>query len=207
MTTSGGSSSGTSSGGSSGGNGNIGDYLTNIASASQSGNTSTVASNMRDNAFRSSAQSLIKQYNGPISYDTAGTSVGVYPAANSYMVYVGNYSTSNLRTGSACWYDVTGSETYMAKGSWSNDTPNGSFTATWSGSGYDVTYSGNVKNGLWDGPMNYTANATNGIFAQVGTDENGNPMIAKNGDKGVSVTQQELSTPAGIRGYGYAQMQ
>ena len=104
------------------------------------------------------------------------------------MAYVGNYSTSNLRTGAANWYDVTGSETYVAKGSWSNDAPNGSFTATWAGS-------------------NYTANATNGLFTQIGTDQNGYPMIAKNGDQGISVTQSELSTPAGIRGYGYAQVQ
>lgn len=173
---------------------------------------------MRDSSFRSSAQSLINQYNGPISYDTSGTSVGVYPVSGSLMTYVGNYSTSNLRTGTANWYDVTGSETYVARGTWNNDAPNGSFTATWTGSNYEVTYSGNVKNGLWDGPvniswtqggstMNYTANATNGLFTQIGTDQSGNPMIAKNGDQGISVTQSELSTPAGIRGYGYAQVQ
>ena len=176
---------------------------------------------MRDSSFISSAKSLINQYNGPISYDTTDTSVGVYPVsstASGLMVYVGNYSSSNLRSGTASWYDTSGSETYTAKGAWNNDAPNGSFTATWEGAGYEVTYSGNVTNGLWDGPvniswtqngstMNYTANASNGIFEQVGTDEKGNPMIAKNGDQGVSVTQQELSTPAGIRGYGYATIQ
>ena len=44
-------------------------------------------------------------------------------------------------------------------------------------------------------------------FVEIGTDQNGNPMIAKNGDQGISVTQAELSAPAGIRGYGYAQVQ
>lgn len=213
------SSGGSSSGGSSSGGGNIGSYLTNIASASQSGNTATVANNMRDASFKSSAQSLINQYNGPISYDTSGTSVGVYPANNTLMVYVGGYNTSNLRTGSASWYDASGSETYVAEGSWTNDLPNGNYTATWTGSNYEVTYTGNVKNGLWDGQVNikwtqngtttsYTATASNGLFTQVGTDNHGNPVIAKSaGSDGLAVSNSELSTPAGIRGYGYSTIQ
>ena len=55
--------------------------------------------------------------------------------------------------------------------------------------------------------LNYTANASNGIFESMGTDSEGYPVIAKNGENVIRVTQQELSTPAGIRGYGYAQMQ
>ena len=83
-------------------------------------------------------------------YETEAGTIGLYD--NGDYVYFGDYD-GDVRSGNGAWYAVSAGEAqYVARGSWSDDKPNGEQVATWLPD--DQVMKGSVVNGLWDGAVN-----------------------------------------------------
>lgn len=83
-------------------------------------------------------------------YETEAGTIGLYD--NGDYVYFGDYD-GEVRSGNGAWYAAAAGEAqYVARGSWSDDKPNGEQVATWLPD--DQVMKGSVVNGLWDGAVN-----------------------------------------------------
>ena len=84
-----------------------------------------------------------------------GVGAGVYKFGDGgYYFYYGGYAGGG-RTGDGIIFMDCGDYYYLFTGAWSNDAPNGNGTVKWvylDGS-IDVTATGNLVNGLWDGSV------------------------------------------------------
>ncbi|MBR0130049.1 MAG: hypothetical protein IJM08_01940 [Firmicutes bacterium] len=93
-------------------------------------------------------------------------SIGLYRAQGALFCYIGKYE-GRKRSGEGVWFTylgnaLTDNRRYYARGTWANDMPNGEFTAwDWTKHSGDeneteITYAGNVKDGLFEGKIKVT---------------------------------------------------
>lgn len=96
-------------------------------------------------------------------FDTEFGKVGIYSIKSeqygNYMIYLGDYE-ADVRQGDGVWIGYYEGNNYIARGAWANDMPNGeSNVREWNSSlSETVVYrviSGNVRDGLWDGVVNW----------------------------------------------------
>lgn len=136
--------------------------------------------------------------------------------STDYMVYYGG-SQDGVRSGQAVWLAYQNSNNYLARGPWVNGMPNGNFeTRSWQADlEQSVTYrviTGNIKDGLWDGPVTWSfergdgtdtyAPSFSGGYWQVLREEDGYAVVAENSPDDRLVTAAgELDKTHGLAGY------
>lgn len=158
------------------------------------------------------------------AYDTAYGKIGIYiietESYGSHMIYYGDYD-GNIRSGKGVWLGYCDQNNYHAIGNWSEDVPNGNqYVREWSSKlDESVVYrivEGNVKEGLWDGPVNwqfeknektqsFPASFTNGYWDVIDKNEDGDYVVSKSdGEHGTNtlvIHEKDIGVTAGIAGY------
>ena len=141
-------------------------------------------------------------HRSPVIGDIDGTNkIGLYydKANNRLYTYIGQYDANNKRSGQGSWITYLGSAlttqtSYVAKGAWSDDKPNGDFSIyesvkSTSDSSQDriKNTTVNVKNGLYEGESTvaYTRNENTIIYKPTYTD--GHPKVIEDHEQGGTV--------------------
>ncbi len=141
-------------------------------------------------------------HRSPVIGDIDGTNkIGLYydKANNRLYTYIGQYDANNKRSGQGSWITYLGSAlttqtSYVAKGAWSDDKPNGNFSIyesvkSTSDSSQDriKNTTVNVKNGLYEGESTvaYTRNENTIIYKPTYTD--GHPKVIEDHEQGGTV--------------------
>ena len=132
------------------------------------------------------------------------------------MVYYGG-AQDGIRSGEGVWLAYQNSNNYLARGTWVNGAPNGRFeTRSWQADLEEsVTYriiTGNIKNGLWDGPVSwsfergdqtdtYDPSFSDGHW-EILREEDGYAVVAENSPEDRLVaTTDDLDKTHGLAGY------
>jgi hypothetical protein len=141
--------------------------LTEIAAFCSSEDYDAALDRMRADDF-TKIDELSKFLNQPYIADTEYGRIGVYGVdSEEYgdcMIYFGGYN-GDARDGSGLWlgcYKGNYIQNYLAKGSWSDDKPNGEMQVRdWfpdpAGNIITHTITGSVVNGLWNGDATWTS--------------------------------------------------
>lgn len=157
---------------------------------------------------------------GPSTSETARndeeTEENLQSVSTDYMVYYGGHD-NGIRNGEAVWLAYRDGNNYLARGSWSDDVPNGEFeTRSWQADlEQSVTYRvirGTVKAGLWDGPVTWSFERSDQTdtynpsfregFWEVLRQEDGYAVVAENNpDDRLVAEEEDVGKTHGIAGY------
>lgn len=148
--------------------------------------------------------------------DTTQNGESSRTVSTDYMVYYGG-AQDGIRSGEGVWLAYQNSNNYLARGTWVNGAPNGRFeTRSWQADLEEsVTYriiTGNIKNGLWDGPVSwsfergdqtdtYDPSFSDGHW-EILREEDGYAVVAENSPEDRLVaTTDDLDKTHGLAGY------
>lgn len=148
--------------------------------------------------------------------DTTQNGESSRTVSTDYMVYYGG-AQDGIRNGEGIWLAYQNSNNYLARGTWVNGVPNGRFeTRSWQADLEEsVTYriiTGNIKNGLWDGPVSwsfergdqtdtYDPSFSDGHW-EILREEDGYAVVAENSPEDRLVaTTDDLDKTHGLAGY------
>ena len=137
-----------------------------------------------------------------------------------YMLYLGYYSSDDLRDGNADWFGYYNGNNYHGHGSWKEDVPQGYWEVTeWNNELSDTVgyryVNGYVIDGLLDGNVEWNFDFNNGkglvrrrcVFdhgrwvVTAGPDKEGNYISATPNSNGIYLTEEELNEVRGVVGY------
>lgn len=120
-------------------------------------------------------------------FDTEYGRIGIYREKTeqygNYMIYVGDYK-NDIRQGKGVWLGYYEGNNYIAQGQWTGDFPNGSMNVKeWNSTlAETVVYriiDGTVKNGLWNGKVNWCFEEDGNILTYPVTFEQGKWVVLR----------------------------